>query len=64
MSLIKNYVRATQEIEDELALIDDELYLAMLETQMTDWSYILNDDNAITNSKSVTYLRSTRPVQD
>ncbi len=64
MSLIKNYVHQTQEIADELSLIDDELYLAMLETQMSDWSYILNDDNATTNSNSNPTVGSTRPVQN
>ena len=64
MSLIKNYVRATQEIEEELSLIDDELYLSMLETQMTDWSYIFNDDNATTNSNSNPAMGSTGPMQN
>ena len=62
MSLIKNYFQQTQEIEEELALIDDELYLSMLETQMSDWSYILNDDNSNAYTNSEPTVGSTRSM--
>jgi hypothetical protein len=43
MSLIKEYLRETQEIKTELTLIDEEIRKAQRESCITDW--ILIDDN-------------------
>ena len=59
MSAIKEYLRQSQEIENEMGLIAEELYLAMLETQMTDWIFIDENDSTTTNSNCVTNVGST-----